>query len=185
MRLSDVRGIIKKMKVSVALLTVVALMAIAVMPLHIALASYPPANPTRILPDKVYRGETFNVTVTFTAPADDFDVMSLTDLAPAGWNVTVNTAWCTPAATAGTAIGNKTEIVWGGLVSNGTGFLALYKVTVPSDAELGNYNFAGFIGYYIAYSGPYYENITGDSQVEVVLRPEISFSPVNLSFSAV
>jgi hypothetical protein len=133
----------------------------------------------------VYKGETFNVTVTFSAPADNFHVMSLTDLAPAGWNVTVNTAWCTPAATAGTAIGNKTEIVWGGLVSNGTGFLAMYKVTVPSDAELGNYNFNGFIGYYIAYSGPYYENITGDSQIGVVLRPGISFSPANLSFSAV
>ena len=97
-RLSHVRGIIKKMRPYVVLSTIVALMVVAVMPLHIALA-YPPANPTRILPDKVYRGETFNVTVTFTAPADNFQLVSLTDVAPAGWNVTVNVGWCTPPVT--------------------------------------------------------------------------------------
>jgi hypothetical protein len=172
------------MKVSVALLIVVALMAIAVMPLHIVLA-YPPANPTRILPDKVYRGETFNVTVTFSAPADNFQLVSLTDVAPAGWNVTVNGGWCTPPANVTKATGNKTELIWVGVYDEGTNFTALYKVTVPSDAEPGNYNFTGFLGYYLAYPGPYYEDITGGPQVEVVLRPEISFSPANLSFTAV
>jgi len=172
----------KSMRVSVVLLTVVALIAIVVIPLHIALA-YPPANPVRVLPDKVYRGETFNVTVTFTAPGDNFTVISLTDLAPADWNVTVNASWCTPAAATVVATGNKTEFVWGGSFDQGAWFAALYKVTVPNDAELGNYSFTGFLGYYLAYPGPHYENITGDSQVG--LRSEIAFSPSNLSFIAV
>ncbi len=171
------------MKVSVVLLTVVALMAVAIMPLYIALAQQ--ANPTRILPDKVYRGEPFNVTVTFSAPADNFQLVSLTDIAPAGWNVTVNGGWCTPPANVTKATGNKTELIWTGVYNEGTNFTALYKVTVPNDAELGNYNFTGFLGYYLAYPGPYYEDITGGPQVEVVLRPEISFSPLNLSFTAV
>jgi len=182
-RSSDVRGIIKKMRPSVALLTVVALMAVAIMPLHVALAQQ--ANPTRILPDKVYRGETFNVTVTFSAPADNFQLVSLTDVAPAGWNVTVNGGWCTPPANVTKATGNKTELIWTGVYDEGTNFTALYKVTVPNDAGLGNYNFTGFLGYYLAYPGPYYEDTTGGPQVEVVLRPEISFSPANLSFTAV
>ena len=172
------------MRVSVVLLTLVALMAVVIMPLHIALA-YPPANPTRILPAVVHKGETFDVTVTFNAPGDDFRLISLTDLAPGGWNVTVNETWCTPTGNATKATDNKAEIVWGGVFDQGTSFTALYKVTVPNDAELGNYTFVGSLGYYLGSQGPYYENITGDSQIEVVLRSEISFSPSNLSFSAV
>jgi len=175
------------MRVSVALFTIVALMAVAVMPLHIALAK--DANPTRNLTDKVYGGETFNVTVTFTAPADNFSGISLTDVAPAGWNVTLNKAWCTPAAATAVATGNQAAITWGGVFSNGTYFTALYKVAVPEDAELVNYSFTGFLGYYLAEPwtpGEHiFENIMGDSQIEVVLGPTISFSPLNLSFSAV
>jgi len=176
------------MRVSVALLIVVALMAVAIMPLHIALG-LPSANPIRILPDKVYIGETFNVTVTFTAPADNFTILSLTDVAPAGWNVTVNVAWCTPAAATAMATGNEAQFTWGGLFDEGASFAALYKVTVPNDAELGNYSFIGSLGYYLAVPwipGEHiFEDIAGDSQVGVVLRTEISFSPANLSFSAV
>ena len=177
------------MRVSVALLIVVALMAVAVMPVNIALGQ-PSANPTRILPDKVYSGETFNVTVTFSAPGDNFTSISLTDLAPAGWNVTVNTAWCTPAAATAMGTGNETQFTWGGVSDEGASFAALYKVTVPSDAGVGNYSFSGFLGYYLAEPwSPHpvhiFENITGDFQIKVVLGPTISFSPLNLSFSAV
>ena len=171
------------MRVSVVLLTLVALMAVVIMPLHIALA-YPPANPTRILPDTVYRGETFNVTVTFTAPANGFDFIYLFDVAPDNWTVIANETWCTPNATDVNAT-NKSQIAWwSGPYDNGTPFTALYKVTVPDDAELGIHTFAGMLRYYLGPNGPYGENITGDSQVEVMLRPEISFSPPNLSFSA-
>jgi len=125
----------------------------------------------RNLPDTVQRGETFNVTVTFTAPADKFNAISLTDLAPDDWNVTVNAAWCSPNADAVTATGNKVEIAWFGEpgvgFDNGTSFDVLYKVIVPNDAELGDYNFTGFLEYYLAAEGPYYGSITGDSQTEV------------------
>ena len=164
-RLSHVRGIIKNMRVSVALLTVVALMAVVIMPLRIALA-YPPANPTRILPDKVYRGETFNITVTFTAPADNFNSIALGERAPTGWNVTVNKTWCTPAASSVKATGNGAEIFWSGSFSNGTCFSAVYKVTVPDDVELGFHTFVGDLEeYYLGSAGPYREDIAGDSQV--------------------
>ena len=165
------------------LLTIVALMAVAVMPLGIALAQG--ADSTRILPDKVYGGETFNVTVTFSAPGDDFRLISLTDLAPGGWNVTVNETWCTPTGNATKATDNKAEITWGGSFSNGTSFSAVYRVAVPEDADAGFHTFVGSLGYYLGSQGPYYEDITGNSQVEVMLRTEISFSPANLSFSAV
>jgi len=172
------------MRLSVVVLTVVALMVIVVMPLHIALAQQ--ANPTRILPDSVQRGETFNVTVTFTSPGNMLHSIYLLDVAPDGWTVTVDKTWCIPNADGASATGNKTEITWWpGYYANGTAFTAVYKVTVPHDAQLGIHSFAGMLRYYLGPKGPYGENITGDPQVEVVLRSEISFSPSNLSFSAV
>jgi parallel beta-helix repeat protein len=125
----------------------------------------------RNLPDTVQREEAFNVTVTFTAPADKFNAISLADLAPDDWNVTVNATWCSPNADVVIATGNKVEIAWFGEpgvgFDNGTSFDVLYKLTVPNDAELGNYNFTGFLGYYLAAEGPYYGSITGDSQAAV------------------
>ena len=99
--------------------------------------------------------------------------------------MTVDKAWSTPNADNVNATGNWVSFSWTGLYSGGTNFAALYKVTVPNDAEPGNYTFSGRLRYYLGSSGPQSENITGDSQVEVVLRPEISLSPLNLSFSAV
>jgi parallel beta-helix repeat protein len=126
----------------------------------------------RNLPDGVERGETFNVTVTFTAPADKFNAIGLTDLCPDGWNVTVNATWCTPTADTVLATGNKAEIAWFGEPGVGfdknTSFSALYKVTVPDYAPVGIYTFYGFLEYYLATEGPYHENITGDSEVEVI-----------------
>ena len=150
--------------------SVVALMVFALMPLGIALAQQ--ANPDRVLPDTVQGGETFDVTVNFTAPVDNFNAIGLTDLCPDGWNVTVDETWCTPNADAFTATGNKAEIGWFGEPGVGfdkdISFSALYKVTVPDDAELGIYAFDGSLEYYVATEGPYLENVTGGSQVEVV-----------------
>jgi hypothetical protein len=149
--------------------------AIVVFPAGMALA-YPPANPVRTLPATVERGATFNVTVNFTAPADNFSSISLTDFAP--WNVTVNAAWCQPTA-AVKATGNMAEFSWWLTpYGNGTNFTARYKVNVSCGAELGNYTFGdGFLGYYIGNGTTHiYENITGDFNVTVV-PPAICSTP--------
>jgi parallel beta-helix repeat protein len=83
------------MRLSVVLFAIVALMGLALLPLGTALA-YPQANPSRALPGMVDKGETFNVTVNFTAPGNGFNFISLTDLAPGGWNVETNVSWCDP-----------------------------------------------------------------------------------------
>jgi hypothetical protein len=154
---------------------IVALMAVALMPVAIALAQE--ASPDRILPDAVHRGETFDVTVNFTAPVDKFNAIYLTDLCPDGWNVLVDEVWSTPNADAFTAKGNKAEIGWFGEEGVGfnkdTSFSALYKVTVPDDAELGIYTFNGSLGHWVGPEGPYLENVTGSSQVAVVERSVI------------
>ena len=165
----------------------VAAVAIVVFPAGRALASYPPANPVRALPATVEKGATFNVTVNFTAPADNFSAISLTDFAPDDWNVTVSTGWCQPAATA-KATGNMSEFTWYLTpYPNGTNFTALYKVTVPCGAELGDYTFSndGFLGYYIGNITPHiFENITGDFNVTVV-QPAICSTPSMDFYAAV
>jgi len=176
------------MKVFIVLVTIVALMAVAIMPLHTALGQSP-ANPTRILPDTVERGKTFDVTVNFTAPADKFNAIVLSDLAPDGWNVTINETWSTPSADALKATDNKAEIAWFGEIGvgfdSGALFSVVYEVDVPDDASTGIHTFNGFLGYYLGPDGPYYENITGDSEVEVPVSatPLISRSPTSFSFS--
>jgi len=150
--------------------------AIVVFPAGMALA-YPPANPVRALPATVERGETFNVTVNFTAPGDNFSSISLTDFAPDGWNVTVDGAWCTPTATV-KLTGNMTEHSWYMTpYPNGTNFTVRYKVTVPCGAELGDYTSGdGFLGYYIGNGTHIFENITPDFNVTVV-PPAICSTP--------
>jgi hypothetical protein len=146
--------------------------AIVVLPAGIALA-YPSANPVRDLPDTVEKGGTFNVTVNFTAPADDFNIIDVADFTPAGWNATANKAWCQPTATQAKVTGNLIEISWyPAKYANGTNFTALYKVTLPCNTSLGNYTFdegnMSHLGYYIGNSSHIFENITGDVNVTVV-----------------
>jgi len=154
----------------VLFVAVATLMLVALMPVAIALGQE--ASPSRVLPEAVHVGETFDVTVNFTAPVDKFNAIGLTDLAPDGWNVIADEAWCTPNADAFTANGNKAEIAWYGEPGVGfakdISFTALYKVTVPDDAELGVYTFDGSVEYWVAAEGPFAESITGSSQVEVV-----------------
>ena len=160
------------------LVILLAAVAIVVFPAGMALA-YPPANPVRTLPATVERGARFNVTVNFTAPADNFTAISLTDFAPDDWNVTVSTGWCQPPASGANATGNMTALAWYLTpYPNGTNFTVLYKVTVPCGAELGDYTFgAGFLGYYIGnVTGHIFENITGDFNVTVV-PPAICSTP--------
>ena len=168
-------GFGKMVSRSILFATIAVVALVALMPVAIALGQE--ANPGRVLPDAVHRGETFDVTVNFTAPVDQFNAIYLTDLAPDGWNVIVDEAWCTPNADAFTGVGNKAEIAWYGEPGVGfdkdISFSALYKVTVPDDAELGNYTFNGSLGYFIGPEGPFSES-TGSSQVEVVAGSSIS-----------
>jgi len=151
------------MRVAGVLVTLAVLMLAAVVPAGTALAQQ--ANPSRALPVDVEKGGTFNVTVNFTAPADNFFLISLCDNAPEGWNVTVNITWCIPVATTAMGTGNETQIVWAGPFSSGTSFTAVYKVAVPEDADAGFHTFDGFLKYYFGGAGPYYEDIAGDSYV--------------------
>ena len=148
------------------LIVILALMVVTIVPLGIGLAQE--ASPGRILPDAVQGGETFDVTVTFSSPDDNFNAIGLTDLAPDGWDVTLDETWSAPNAGFVNALGNKAEIMWFGPYESGTTFSAVYKVTVPDDAELGIYTFDGSLEYYVGSEGPYSENTTGSSQVEVV-----------------
>ena len=149
--------------------SVAAVLAVAVIPVAIAVGQE--VNPVRVLPDTVQKGEIFEVTANFTAPADKLSPVGLTDLCPDGWNVTVNMTWCTPNAQFVNATENKAEIMWYGEpgvgFNSGTTFTALYKVTVPDDAGLGIYVFSGSVEYYVGPEGPYSENIAGGSQIEV------------------
>ena len=147
-------------------MVIVALMVVTVVPLGIGLAQE--VNSSRTLPDAVHSGQTFDVTVTFSSPDDNFNAIGLTDLAPDGWNVTLDETWCTPNAGFVNAIGNKAEIMWFGPYASGTTVSAVYKVTVPDDASAGIYAFSGSLEYYIGPEGPYSENTTGDSQTQVV-----------------
>ena len=131
------------------------------------------ANPVRDMPDSVSPGEDFNVTVTWTAPADNFNSVGLTDYANATANMTVsgNKSWCTPTPNANTTANNKVEYAWYGPFSSGTAFTAIYNVQVPTDAPGGNYTFSGNLLYYIS-GTPYTEAVTGDSAIMVV-RPDL------------
>jgi hypothetical protein len=176
------------MRLIIAFVTIVALMAIALMPVDMALGQQ--ANPGRTLPDTVERGETFDVTVTFAAPADKFNAIGLTDLAPAGWNVTVDKVWSNPSAEFVKATGNKAELLWFGEQGvgfySGTSFSVVYRVAVPDYACAGKHTFDGFLEYYVATEGPYIETITGDSEVEVPVAdtPLICCNPKRLTFNA-
>ena len=132
------------------------------------------ANPVRDMPASVSPGEDFDVTVTWTAPADAFNSIGLTDNANATASMTVsgNVGWCTPNANNVKSTNNKIEYTWYGPFSSGTSFTAIYNVQVPTDAPEGNYTFDGNLMYYIAGAGPHTEAVTGDSAIMVV-RPDL------------
>ena len=128
-------------------------------------------NPVRNMPDSVEAGADFTVTVTWTAPADGFNAIGLTDNADATANMAVSgdKSWCTPNADqVKIPANNKIEYAWYGPYSSGTSFTAVYSVHVPTGTPEGNYTFNGNLEYYITGAGPYTEDITGDSVIAVV-----------------
>jgi len=127
-------------------------------------------NPTRALPDQVLPGEKFAVTVTFIAPYDGFHAIALTDVAPAGWEVSVNVLWAEPEATAvHTPAAETAAYVWYGPYDVCETFTTVYEVRVPVDAEPGTYIFSGSLKYHIEPhpAPPYEQEVTGDIQVRV------------------
>ena len=124
----------------------------------------------RGLPDTVTAGEEFTVTVTFVAPADRFHAIALIDVAPAGWDVSVNLTWTEPQAMLTHTPEPETAVyVWEGPHDAGVEFTAAYKIRVPVDAEPGAYTFSGSLEYYIEPSPAlsYKDEIAGDVQVTV------------------
>jgi len=138
---------------------------------------------TRHLPDTVVPGETFEVTVTFTAPEDDFKTLGFHDEAPgipSDWLIEADVSWCNPVAF--TAVGDKTdnvaEYTWMGPFDSGTDFTAIYQVTVPDNAPPDTYTFPvdddteAWLTYYIG-TDSYRVPITGDYQVEITKPDEV------------
>jgi len=129
-----------------------------------------PGDPVRTLPDEVLPGERFQVTVAFTCPYDGFHAIALTDVAPDGWDVSVNVAWADPEATAvHTPTAETAAYVWYGPYDVCVLFTTVYEVRVSVNAEPGTYTFSGFLKYYIEpHPAPAYEQeVTGDMQVRV------------------
>jgi len=123
----------------------------------------------RYLPSCLNRGETFNVTVTFTATEDDFNAIGVTDFGPEGWNTTINISHSIPEADNAKCRNNTVEIAWNGPYVQNTTFTAVYQVTVPEDAQPGNYTFgSGFLEHYIAATGPYIASIGGECKTAVI-----------------
>ena len=154
-----------------------------------------PGNITlaRDLPDSVHPGETFNITVNFTSPADNFSNVYLIDHAPSGWTVTVQPGWCSPAANwvgvTNNATDNCVEIFWWlDTYPQGTNFTVRYEVTVPGNASVGNYNFIGTLDFVCDPDNtPGSESVGGDGTIAVYLSgsPQLSFTPTALSFHGV
>jgi hypothetical protein len=121
-------------------------------------------------------GSVFDVWVNFTAPIDDFNSIGLTDLAPEGWAVETNTAWCDPVASwANPGPGNKAEYAWGTSYPKDTVFHAMYKVTIPATAKNGlndwplNDGTKAWAEYWFGPAGPYTSAVTGEWQKIVTI----------------
>jgi hypothetical protein len=117
--------------------------------------------------DQLLRDESFDVIVTFTAPADEFNSIGLVDNVPAGWAIQVGTSWCTPNAAFSNIAGDKVQYVWIGPYNSGQVFTAIYHVTVPGGASSGTHLFNGQLNYYIVRNGPFNEDIGGKTGVMV------------------
>ena len=125
----------------------------------------------RALPVTATAGEEFEVMVTFTAPADGFHAIGLTDMVPAGWKVSVDLAWTEPQAIlAHTPEPEEVVYIWMGPFAAGVNFTAVYRVMVPVGAMPGTYAFGGSLEYYVEpFPAPsHWATPAGDLQVQVV-----------------
>jgi hypothetical protein len=145
-------------------------------------------NVTRALPSSVVPGQTFNVTITFTAPIDQFNTIGLIDYVPSGWNITANNTLSTPNIDYYNIIGNEIDYIWAGSYTNGTTFTAVYQVTVPTSATPGSYNFTNsspgpHLEYFVGGSGAYDNDIVGQNSVTIAspLSSDATLSGLTIS----
>ncbi len=152
--------------IATMIIPVVFIFSIAVISISAAYS----VNATRDLPDSVSSGDSFNVTVSFTAPADNFNAIGLTEVANKTANMTVEgkNEWCTPKADICKVTDNKLELLWYGPYDADTAFTVIYRVNVPSDAKGDSHAFNGSVEYYISEEGPYKEAMEGDKEVKVI-----------------
>jgi len=124
----------------------------------------------RDLPNSpVQMEQTFDVKVTFTAPADNFNAIGLGDNVPPGWTIQVDANLCTPVADAATTGVDTAQYAWYGPFSAGQSFTSRYEITVPSDVDMRTYAFNGQLGYNIASGDRILEDTGGDSNIEVTV----------------
>ena len=133
--------------------------------------------------DAEYPGGWFWVNITFHAPVDDFNSISLTDYAPAGWDVETNLAWTFPPADWTMHPYNKAEYAWSGPFPECTNFTASYKVIIPATAVPGSSfwpnctpipcppcegspinSYPVWLEYWFGAGGPYESCITGERE---------------------
>jgi len=133
---------------------------------------WPPFGPlVRSLPLQARPGDELEVTLTFISPHDEFNSVELTDVAPPGWTVSVDTAWATPSPLAASApTAEKAVYVWAGPYDAGVDFTVVYRVRVPADAQERTYSFDGSLKYYIdPHPEPaYLEETFGDNLIAVI-----------------
>jgi hypothetical protein len=128
----------------------------------------PQIDLARSLPGEVCYGQSFNVTVNFQVTTDNCRALTLTDWAPAGWQVAVENSWNSPSSTSSSASANRARISWNGPFASGTLLSAVYRVTVPYGLTEGSYNFGqGSLEYYLGTSGPHSASVIANSSLNV------------------
>lgn len=165
-----------------AIFTLLTTLSLSVLPEDKNTASADTPVVTRQLPATVCRGQTFDVTINFTATEKDFKLAGLTDYVPNNWNVQVDRLWCTPLATSVLANNdidnNIVEIFWAGPFDAGTTFTAVYKVTVSQEATDGFYSFDNggnaSLWFFIGNTGPFSATLAGDRIIWVITGSYIS-----------
>jgi len=125
----------------------------------------------RELPDfALIDGDSFAVNITFTAPNNNFNSIGLVDDVPTGWAIQVDPNWCTPVADQATNVSDQAQYNWDGSHPAGTIFSAVYKVSAPSETDVGLYTFSdGQLCYSIGAVGACCVPVTGENQITAIL----------------
>jgi hypothetical protein len=139
---------------------------------------------TRSLPAFSAPGLSFGVKLTFSAPGDELNAIGLSDFAPAGWTIALDNNWNTPGSDLKHTGGNRADYIWNGPFENGTSFSAVYRLSVPSDAQPGTYYFfnespSPQIEYYVAGAGPYFDDIGGLDAITIGAPTIEAISPAS------
>jgi PGF-pre-PGF domain-containing protein len=127
-----------------------------------------------------YAGGTFTVTVNIST--DQYvEALTLDENLPDGWNVSVVDSDGATFQSTGTFKESTLEWIWVESLQAGEGKTVVYRVTVPSVIEPGNFTFSGNISAYSVSAVP----VTGASEITATYSPpEADFSATPLSGTA-